>query len=225
MNRLAIIVTVSIAILLTACQETKEEITNPLSEKDIARTVGEQIPFEAGMQWISYHQKNSGSARLDSLLDFNVPAATIKLMLSSVNNLVGVAFHHAIDDFGITHILVIPVNESLELWSSTPGRLIIDANTGTEIPQELAKVWTDNFKRAHPSDVWFHFFGKDIFDEMQALPYFTNVDIEPATRPEDLSPQLLLIIWDERSTISGRTEDDPGTVYDASNPCPPCPTN
>jgi len=225
MNRLTIIFTVCIAIVLTACQETKEDINNPLSEKDIAKTVGEQIPFETGMYWISFRQKSLGSARTDSLAAFNIPAANMKAMLSSVNNVVGVAFHHAIDDFGTGHILAIPVGENLELWSLTPGRIFMDANTGAEIPQELAKVWADNFKNTHPSDIWFHFFGKDIFDQMQALPYFNSVDIEQATRPEDLSPQLLLVIWDDRYSTSGRRKDDPGTVYDASNPCPPCPTN
>lgn len=224
MNRFTSIVTVSIALMMTSCQERKEDINNPLSEKDIARTVGEQIPFETGMQWITFHQKSLKTARLDSIVSFNVTSLGINRMLSSVNNLVGVAFHHAIDDFGFAHILVIPVSESLELWSSIPGRIFIDANTGIEIPQEMAKAWAGNFKATYPSNIWFHFFGKDIFDQMQALPYFNSVDIEPATRPEDLSPQLLLVVWNERYTTSGRTKDEPGTVYDASNPCPPCPT-
>lgn len=221
MSRFAVI-TLCIAILLTACQETKEDIKNPLSEKDIAKTVGEQIPFETGMEWISFHKKRRLSARTDSALAFNVSASAMNLMLSSADGLVGVAFHHAIDDFGVAHILVIPVTEPFELWSSTPGRIFIDANTGTEIKPELAQAWAVNYKTANPSDVWYHFFGKNIFDEMRALPYFENVNIEPATRPEDGSPQLLLIIWDERTLSSGRTMDEPGTVYDASNACPPC---
>lgn len=211
-------------MLFATCQDRKEDATTPRSEKDIYKTIGEEIPFETGLQWMDFHKNRSHAARLDSLGKCSVPASGMNAMLSSVENLIGVAFHYAIDDFGGAHILVIPVNETMELWSPLPGRVLIDGNTGTEIPHEVAAAWAGNYKAAYPSDIWYHFFGKEIFDQMQALPYFESVDIEPATNPEDLSAQLLLVIWNDGQISTGRTTAVPGTVYDASNACPPCAT-
>ena len=102
-------------------------------------------------------------------------------------------------------------------------RIIIDANTGNEIDESLASAWADNYKAAHPDELWFHFFGKNIFDDMLALPNFKNMDIEPATHDVELTPELLLIIWEDEAIASeGRTELLFATVYDASNACPPC---
>ncbi|HEU5145404.1 MAG TPA: hypothetical protein VFT90_01755 [Chryseosolibacter sp.] len=224
MKRFNVALALGVAMLFATCNETKEDASNPLSERDVYRTIGEEIPFETGMQWMDFYQRGSTTGRLDSLGACKVPAYAMKAMLSSVENLVGVAFHYAIDDFGRGHILLIPVNETMQLWSTTPGRLMIDAATGLEISQDRAQLWAENYKALHPTDIWYHFFGKDIFDQMQALPYFESVDIEPATNPDDLSAQLLLIIWNDGQISTGRTTTVPATVYDASNACPPCAT-
>ena len=225
MKRLNLSIAVCAAILITACHETKEDLNRQLSEKDIYRKVGEEIPFETGMQWLDFHRKASTTARLNLFVGCKVPAATVKSMLSSAENLVGVAFHYGIDDFGASHIILIPVTETMELWSSTSGRILIDGNTGLAISPERAEAWAEKYKSLYASDIWYHFFGKDIFDEMQALPYFEVLDIEPATNPEDLSAQLLLVIWNDSLLATGRTNNEPGKVYDASNPCPPCATD
>ena len=223
MNRLNGAIAVCVAMLFATCQETKEEGTNPLSEKDIYRTIGEEIPFETAMHWIDFRNRSTAS-RVDSVGSSQVPASAMNAMLSSVDDLVGVAFHYAIDDFGATHILLIPVTETMELWSSTPGRILIDGNTGLEISQDRARTWAENYKALHSSDTWYHFFGKEVFDQMEALPYFESVDIQQATNPEDLSEQLLLIIWNDGLSATGRTTAEQATVYDASNACPPCAT-
>ena len=57
---------------------------------------------------------------------------------------------------------------------------------------------------------------------MTALPYFNDVDIEPALNTLNLEPELLLIVWNESLNLSGRTSAENATVYDASNACPPC---
>jgi len=76
---------------------------------------------------------------------------------------------------------------------------------------------------AYPDEVWFHFFGKDIFDEIAAIPYFTTLNIEPAINDQNSTPQLLLIIANEQTNTGGRTNSyDEAMVYDASSPCPPC---
>lgn len=225
MNRFFSATIVCATIFLAACQETKEEVKSPLSQQDLYKAIGEEIPFETGMAWIEFHnRKKSTKGRIESFPEYKIPAGQVKTMLSSVNGLVGVAFHYGIDDFGASHILTIPVNESMQLWSLIPGRVIIDANTGTEIGQDLAHTWAENFKTSNASGVWYHFFGKNVFDDMQALPYFESVDIKPATNSEDLSPELLLVIWNETQISLGRTTAEGGTVYDASNACPPCAT-
>jgi len=225
MNRYFLVIIACAALFFAACQETKEDAKTPLTEKDLYRSIGEEIPFETGMAWIDFHkQRESSKGRLDSLPTCEVTAEKVKAMLSSVDNLVGVAFHYGIDDFGQSHILVIPVNESMELWSLVPNRIMLDANTGLEINQDLAYSWAERFKTSNPSEIWYHFFGKKVFDEMSALPYFERVDIERATNSEEMSPELLLVIWNEGQTSLGRTAAVYGTVYDASNACPPCAT-
>jgi hypothetical protein len=114
------------------------------------------------------------------------------------------------------------VDGSLSLWSAIPGRIFVDANTGMKISQDLAREWTQNYQNAHPGKIWFHFFGQNIFNEMMAIPFFSTLDIQPALNDLDLSHQLLLIIWNT-TILGGRTTREGTIVYDASNPCPPCP--
>jgi hypothetical protein len=111
----------------------------------------------------------------------------------------------------------------MDVWSSAGNKFIVDANTGTQISEEVALSWSNNFKQANPSSIWFHFFGKDVFDEMRALPYYHNIAIERAISSLDQTPQLLLVVWNEEQvSSSGRTQLVFGSVYDASNACPPC---
>lgn len=223
MKRSTILMTMGFTLSLLACQETKEDLKNPVSEKDIYKTIGEEIPYETGVKWIEfYKEKNNSQGREKILFDYMVSDSQMEALLHSVTDLVGVAFHYGIDSLGEKHILLIPVGDSLSLWSSIPGRVFVDANTGTEISQDVAYAWAQSYKDAHPASIWFHFFGKNIFDEMAVLPYFNSIDIEPAINILNLKPQLLLIIWNDLLISNGRTTDDPATVYDASNACPPC---
>jgi hypothetical protein len=223
MNRLIIFSALSIGMSFMTCQETKEDVKNPISEKEIYRTIGEQIPYETGMEWISYYQnQKSEQGRTDLLSSYNISSDKVRDMMQGTSDLVGIAFHYAKDEIGGTHILVIPVGESLSLWESRAGKIIVDANTGNEITQDVASAWAQTYKNAHPSSVWFHFFGKNIFDEMCALPFFNSIDIEPAINILNLTPQMLLVIWNDGIISLGRTQDSPAVVYDASNACPPC---
>lgn len=223
MNRLLIFSALTIAMSFMTCQETKEDLKNPVSEKDIYRTIGEQIPYETGMEWIAYYQnQKSADGRTEVLSGYSISDDHIRTMTQARSGLVGIAFHYATDQTGGTHVLVIPVDESMSLWESRPGKIIVDANTGNEIAQETASAWAQTYKNANPSAVWFHFFGKNIFDEMCALPFFNSIDIEPAINILNLTPQMLLVIWNDGVSSLGRTQDSPATVYDASNACPPC---
>jgi hypothetical protein len=223
MNRFNFLAAIIVALSLPSCQDTKQDLRDPLSEKDVYKTIGEQIPFETGMEWIEfYNKKRYEQARLDLSASFNVPAPQMESLLKSATDLVGVAFHYAIDDLGQSHILVIPVDESMTLWSDISGRIMVDANTGNQISQDIASQWAQRYKDAYADEIWFHFFGKDVFDEMVALPFFNSVDIEPAINVLDLTAELLLVVPNDDEISLGRTASSDGVVYDASNPCPPC---
>lgn len=221
MKRLVIVTGVLIAMTLSGCQESKDAV-QPLSEKDFYKTIGEQIPFETAVKWMDlYRKERTKLGRSETTPSYSVSADQLKSAMTSADELVGIAFHHAIDEAGERHILVIPVDETLTLWTSGTGRVFVDANTGSEITQEVASAWATNYKNEFPDEKWFHFFGKQVFDEMSSLPDFSSVELEPAVSALDLSQQLLLIILDGESDSSGRTELF-ALVYDASNACPPC---
>ena len=231
MKRLIVASVVLLSVALSGCQDSKDE-AQPLSEKDFYKTIGEEIPVETAIKWmVLYRKERSVQGRLEGTPFYSVSADHMKAALTSADDLVGVAFHHALDDNGERHILVIPVDATLGLWSDTP-RMLLDANTNTEISADVASAWASNYKTAYPDEKWFHFFGKDVFDQMSALPYFSSVELEPAISELDFTPQLLLIVpndegeSDEAETdASGRTSSLSllyGAVYDASNSCPPC---
>lgn len=215
--------TLSLSLLLFSCEEARENSGQPLSEADFYKTIGEPIPFETGMEWIeNYQKRNAQNGRVELLSSYIVPSAQIERVVGSVSDLTGVAFHYGIDDAGETHIVLVPIDETLSLWSAIPGRIFVDANSGEELSQTTAQAWAQRYVDANPEDVAFHFFGKNIFDDMKALPYFNDLDIEPAINTLELTPELLLIVWDETAGVSGRTSAENGMVYDASNACPPC---
>lgn len=222
MNRHIAYLVTSVAFLLATCQDTKEDLTSPISAKDTYKTVGEAIPFETGMEWIAYYRdQQTAQGRTELFTNYGISDTKMAEVVASTQNIVGVSFHYGIDELGKKHIIVIPVDEALRLWTSIPGRIYVDANTGDNISQGVAATWAQNFKDQYPSDVWFHFFGIDIINDMCALPFFDRVDIEQGINILGLTPELLLVVYNDPLDF-GRTQDGPGMVYDASNACPPC---
>lgn len=231
MRSYIIVITMYFTLLPLACQDTGEDLRNTPSDIVFYKSIGKQIPFETGMRWMEFYKKQNShhEGRADNqgrtdiaAYTYAIPASQVEVMLQSVSGLTGVAFHYGIDELGTTHIMAIPVDESLRLWSSIPGRIFVDGNTGNEITQSVARAWAQNYQHANPVGVWFHFFGQNIFSEIIAIPYFNTLDIEPAINDLDLTPQLLLIIWNENAIANGRTTAEECVVYDASSPCPPC---
>ena len=207
---------------LLACEDsTFDDKKVELSVVAHYKTIGEQITYETGMRWIDlYEKERASSGRVELFGKYAISETMTLQMMASVDDLVGVAFHHAKDAFGVKHIIAIPVGDDLLLWSNIPGRIYVDTNTGNAISKATASAWAQNYKNANPNGIWFHFFGADIFDDIIALPFFNSIDIQPALS-DWLLPQMLLIIWNESFSF-GRTEDEWGAVYDASSPCPPC---
>lgn len=225
MKNLIAFAAVTLAVSLLGCQDTKEERTG-LPDVSAFKKIGMEIPLETGIQWMeAFQQKYNPQGRL-LYPDYSISGSRLETALTSINNLTGVAFHHATDDLGQHHFIVIPVDASLSLWTDIEGRLYIDANTNTIITREVAQTWSQRYEQANPEQIWFHFFGSNIFSEILQIPYFDNLEIEPAINILNLTPQLLLIVGQEDLlNIGGRYKTEDTKVYDASSPCPPCPVN
>lgn len=225
MKNVFFLITLCLGVCLTACQEGKEDAKSPLSEKDFYKTIGEEIPFETGMEWIDNYRKSAESGRTELLDSYHVTASQIRTMLDTSPDLVGIAFQYATDESGKKHILAVPVDETMKVWTGASGRTLYDTNTGNQISEATASAWAATYRDAHPDGIWFHFFGKDIFEEMSALPFFDRFEIAQGINTLELTPELLLVVWNNELSSAGRTYDADGTVYDASNPCPPCKVN
>src|SRR5690606_24485663 len=122
-----------------ACQETRDDIKTPVSEESLYQHVGEEIPLETALEWVNYHREQVLTAARDYRPAYNVTANGLEAMLNSVPSFVGVAFHYAIDDSDVLHILAIPIGDDMLLWSPTPDRIIIDTNTGEPLDDQLAR--------------------------------------------------------------------------------------
>jgi hypothetical protein len=170
----------------------------------------------------TFRKKNNIQGRVNTS-PYSISASQLQAVRFSVLVLIGVAFHHALDDQGTHHFIVSPIDLTFSVWSPLLGGVYLDANTNSMITKSQARSWVENYQEAHPSEVWFHFFGSNIFTEIAAIPFFNTLQIEPAINDVDFTPQLLLIVEDEQtSSAAGRTQSTM-VVYDASSPCPPCP--
>jgi len=211
------------AISILACQDGKEEAKN-ITDLSYYRNIGKQIPTETGYRWMDVYRSNNGLSSRTKPSGFALSKENLATLSSSVDGLVGVAFQHATDAAGEHHFLIIPVDQSLQIWADGNAKTIIDANSDAAIDGATAKEWAKNYQISNPDAIWFHFFGKHVFDEMGTISFFEYIQIEPAVNDENLKPQVLLIINDLSGDVSsGRTEMAGAVVYDASSPCPPCP--
>jgi len=232
MKKLLFFAIAYLGILLLACQDGADE--NLFSDRDLAhyRNIGKKIPTETGIRWIeAYRSRESDAGRVNLLTDYSVSKSKLQQLINSVDGITGIAFHHGLDAWGQHHFVLIPVDESLSLWADASEKLYIDANTNNFIPAQTAQAWTTNYEVANPGEIWFHFFGSNIFDEIFAISFLEEVLIEPALHDLNLAPQLLLIVLDDDllggllgDILGGRTQGDEDgcAVFDASSPCPPC---
>lgn len=207
------ITVVLLVLILTGCSDTRVNSPAP-TEKKLSKSVGEQISLAVAERWMEiYNQSNAGAKSED--ISYSITPDHLRAVASDATE-AGIAFHHAIDDVGHHHILIIPVKDGTLLKDSP---VLIDANTDAVISASIAKAWTENYEKAYPEQGWYHFFGYDVFDEI-IQSSFSRIDIEPAINDEG-KPQLLLVVWPQ-TTPNGKTEAATPLVYDASNLCPPC---
>lgn len=214
-----------VIVVMAGCHDPKEDQNGSSERIAQFKQVGAPIPLETAMRWTEVYNNQMKTSSRSLTQNFSASPEVLTSMTSSVTDLVGVAFHHAIDDNGVAHLLAFPIGESLSLFPSNTLRVVIDLNSGQALADTDATRWAKRYRESHPNEIWFHFFGKHVFDEIVQIPYFSGLDVQPAINDTDMSPQILLIIWDEASSASGRKSAESGTVYDASNPCPPCPVS
>lgn len=197
---------------LLGCQDP-EAATEPRS---LSEDVGERIPLDVAERWISVHREGSS---VGAEASFGATAPQLAVVLGAVPDRRGVALHHALDDDGEHHVLLMAVDQDARPWSSPT--LVLDTNTGATVDYDTACAWAERYEDENPEQVWYHFFGRRIIDGIVGDPRFDFLDIEPAVN--DLGePQLVLMAWSEDGGGEERSRDGDPVPYDASNPCPPC---
>lgn len=207
------------AISVLACQDGKEEAKN-LADLSFYRNVGKQIPTETGYRWMDVYRSKLSLAGREKPSGYALSKENLANLSASVEQLVGVVFQHGLDETGVHHFLIIPIDETLQIW--THNKTIIDANTDAVVSYEVARQWAKNYQAANPEVIFYHFFGKHVFDEMNSISFFEYIQIEPAISDVNYTPQVLLIVTDLSVDISsGRGEMEDAVIYDASRTCPP----
>lgn len=207
------------AISILACQDGKDEVKKSVPDLSYFVNVGKQIPTETGYRWMSAYRSKFKLDGRENSLGYSLSKDNLAAITASVDNLVGVVFHNATDAAGEHHILVIPIDEQLQVWSE--NKTIIDSKTDAPIALAEAREWARNYQNQNEGAIWYHFFGKHVFDELNALEFFEYIQIEPAINDRDLSAQILLIANDPSVDVSGgRSEFADAVVYDMSASCP-----
>jgi hypothetical protein len=199
--------------IMLSCQESKENAVQKLP-KQYDRRVGEQIPLEVANRWVNNFSGATSAGRQQS--SFSVDADVLSTLLVSVEEKLGVVLHHATDESNAHHLLLFTMDVDGQLFSGD----ILDVSSGTMINASTAKNWATNYAEAHPATPWYHFFGSDIFSEIQSNEAFDYVDITRALN-ENNEEQILLFVYNTKGVQGGRSETEV-LVFDKSNPCPPC---
>jgi hypothetical protein len=198
-------------LLLINCQEPKET----LSENKFSKNVGLKIPIDVAERWVARYRTSNRSSRSQDVI--SISAATLRDFTNSQGDYNGIIFHHAFDDNGNYHTLLIPYTEGLSLWNASQ---VIDSNIDSSIDPTIAKSWTQNYVDENPNGVWSHFFGSLIFTEILSRPMFERMDLAHALSDTN-EPQFLLYVTFAAVTQNGRSQGESVEVYDQSNPCPP----
>lgn len=208
---LCIIFSIVFIALLSRCEDPK---TNDFGNSRLAlMQIGEQIPMKLAHKWIDDFAYEPFARTMNG--DYKISSTNLKTLLETAR--LGVAFHHAADENGIHHLLLIPMNEEHALWK---GQKYYDANSGSEISMEKAQAWTRNYMNAHPSGIEYHFFGLNILKSMLERQGIANVRIVPGV--DDKNKLQLILITTKDSNTNGRIQwdEDVETCYDRSSHYP-----
>jgi hypothetical protein len=213
----------SVLVFLIACSDSSVNVKseNQSSKKAFDRTVGAVIDREVGLKWITRFTTMKISAK-DEASYFFVTQSNLQKLLGSSNNVEGLTFHHAIDDSGNYHIIVIPVDSGLRIWtSSLSNRIFIDANSNSIIDLEDARKWIERYQQENPLNAfskYFHFWGTDIFLEIIKSKDF---EVKRAV-DDDGKSTMVLLTYPGDNNARARSLSSAVTIYDMNRGCPPC---
>ena len=210
-----LVVTVLVSGLLS-CQESKDNNMQKLPKR-YDKSVGEQIPVDVAYRWIRNFNKITMAGRVSNAYSIN--AATLASTIGNVKGRLGVVLHHGLDDSGEHHLFMFAIDEDGVLFKNQ----IVDVANGGIVEEAIAKSWSNKYALEHPSTPWYHFFGSDVFSEIQSASNFSHIDIVRGLN-ENNAEQILLFVYKTEAT-SGRSQGESMIVYDLANPCPPCSTN
>lgn len=210
-----VLISLAIAVSIAACHEGDK-----VQDSKINPGVGHEIPSSLAYKWIQ--NKTGSSNGRDVVYDGKVSAENLELLIKSVYNPIGVAFHYG-DKSGEETITLVPVDMSQRLSYNSP---VIDVSTDEIIDPADAKMWTDKFKSDHPDDIWYHFFGINVINEIISNNNFNYLNVAKAINDEG-KPQMILLVYNNKNAAGRANDDEPNEgsepkTYDASNPCPPC---
>lgn len=196
-----------------ACHDSKDNASQQLPKR-FDKSVGEQIPLNIAYAWVKNFGGSITTGREQSPYSFS--AAKLSEILATSSG-PGVVFHHATDQHAAHHILMFTLTEGGELFQSD----ILDLSTGLIINNATAQQWAKTYADAHTTTPWYHFFGKDIFQEILSNETFEYANVVRAANDEG-QEQVLLFVYNTKEISGGRTDGEDVTVYDVSYPCPPC---
>jgi hypothetical protein len=200
---------VAVAMLLCACQETNHKDTGGMPDH-FDNTVGKRIDTNMGLRWI----ENINGTKMGPQHGerYEISNVNLEKVIKSAENPMGISFHLGVDDNGIQHIVLAPIDAEMNGWAG----IAIDANSDREVSVETAKAWARNYKMTHEGEVSSHSFGIDVFTDIGKHQSFEIV------QGLDDAQNLALMAIVRNASVNGKTEGDGGTIiWDGTLPCPP----
>lgn len=197
-----------------ACHESREA-SDQNNLKLYDKRVGEQIPLSVATRWAETFSATVPAGRTAST--FSVDAAVLDQLISPVEDRLGVVFHHGLDDANEYRLMMYALDEDGQLFKNET----IELSSGDNVDAATARIWANNYAESHPTTPWYHFFGSDVFVEIQSNDAFEYIDIVRGLNDES-KEQVLLFVNNTKDVEGGRSVGEQVTVYDFSQPCPPC---
>lgn len=199
---------------IVSCHESRET-SDQQNLKLYDKRVGEQIPMSVATRWAENFNAVAMAGRTSST--FSIEANVLAELINPIDERLGVVFHHGLDNSNEYHLMMYALDDDTRLFENA----IIDLTTGERLDAETAKMWADQYAQVHPATPWYHFFGSDVFVEIQSNDAFDYIDIVRGLN-EESKEQVLLFVYNTKGVDAGREKGEGVTVYDVSQTCPPC---
>jgi hypothetical protein len=185
--------------LLVGCQD----VDGTTKASVFHEGVGAQISLDVATRW---------ARRSEDVGSRDVSAAQLAVLVDASPDRVGVVFHEAMDDEGARHLLLTTMGEDAEPWAS----IVIDVDAAATVNVDTARAWTARHAAVSDDGPRYHFYGRDMLDEIIANPRFDHLGVSRALDDEGQG-QLVLMAWND----DGDARSGQPTPYDTGLTCPP----